>query len=309
MPRDRGWLRLIRMDEMRIDADVASVLRGWEDNAALRAEADFLGRAWASEELECEVIDRLASLSPSHPGAAALRLRAEALLAGWEELDQDLFRHLQATLRAAPDAGAAFREIWEAHLPQGAFADAGNRPGYDARDAFLNGLLHPDPIPKAHRGLEPEMVPYQKTPVRILLQMIAQAGLGPADVFGDVGSGLGQIPIAIHLLTDARAFGIEIEPAYVASARACAAALGLPAVAFFEADARAADYSAATVLFMYTPFRGRMLQAVLERIHGQCRPGTRLFAYGPCVAEIATRFRLAPSGSIPADGLAVFTVA
>lgn len=287
---------------MGIDPNIESALSGLEENAALRAEADFLGRARAGEELECEVIDRLDGFPPSHPAAESLRLRAEALLARWEELDQGLFRHLRATLRTAPDAGAAFRAIWEAHLPQGAFVEAGNRPGYDARDAFLNGLLHPEPIPKAFRSLEPEMVPFQKTPVRILAEMIGRAGLGPDDVFCDVGSGLGQIPVAIHLLTDARAFGIEIEPAYVASARACAAALGLSAVAFFEADARAADYSAATVLFLYTPFRGRMLQAVLERIHGQCRPGTRLFAYGPCVAEIGQGWLLL-SGSAGEGGI------
>lgn len=294
---------------MEIDPNFESALRGLEANAALRAEAGFLGRARAGEELECEVIDRFASLSPSYPGTAALPLRAETLLARWEDLDQDLFRRLRTTLRAAPDAGAAFREMWEAHLPANAFADAGIGPGYDARDAFLNGLLHPEPVPAALLALEPEMVPFQKTPIRILMEMIARAGLGPADVFCDVGSGLGQIPIALHLLTGARAFGIECEPAYVASARACAAAIGLSAVAFLEADARAADYSAATVLFLYTPFRGRMLQEVLERIHDQCRSGIRLFAYGPCTAEIAgPRWRALP-GPSGWDGLTGFAKA
>jgi hypothetical protein len=285
------------MIDFRFDPDIESALSGLEEDAGLSDEADFLGRARAGEELECEVIDRLAGLSPSHPEATALRLRAETLLVRWDELDQALFRRLRTTLRTASDAGAAFREMWETHLPQYAFPDVDDNPGYDARDAFLNGLLHPDPIPKALRGLEPEMVPFQKTPARILTEMIARADLGPTDIFCDVGSGLGQIPIAIHLLTGARAFGIEIEPAYVASARACAAALGLSAVAFSEADARSADYSAATVLFLYTPFRGRMLQEVLDRIHGQCRPGTRLFAYGPCVAEIGPGWSALPGSS------------
>jgi hypothetical protein len=300
------------MTSMRGDEEAESVLRALAEEAALRIEGHYLARSEARDRLECEILPRLegrAAGSGSEPAHAALRSEAEALLALWDGLDEALFRRLRIALRAAADPGAAFREMLETFVPRHACISAAEGPGYDARDAFLNGLLHPDPLPEPLRPLEADMVPFQKTPFRAIEELIGRARLGPADVFCDVGSGLGQIPIVVHLLSGARAWGCEREPAYVAYARACADALGLSAVAFAEADARAADYGAATVLFLYTPFRGALLDEVLERMRRQRRPGARIYAYGPCVPEMARKPGLTPLGPLAADGLAGFAMA
>jgi hypothetical protein len=114
--------------------------------------------------------------------------------------------------------------------------------------------------------------------------------------------------LLVHLLTGARVFGIEREPAYVGYARDLAAAFGLPEVRYQNSDARAADYSEATALFLYTPFRGPMLETVLERIRGQCTTGARMFSYGPATAEIAGHAWLEPLWPIPTDGLGGFAL-
>jgi precorrin-6B methylase 2 len=293
------------------EGEAESALRALAEESALRIEGNFLARSEARDRLESGILPRLEGRdagSGSESARAGWRSQADALVALWDGLDEALFRRLRTALRAAADPGAAFREMLETFVPRPACGLAAG-PGYDARDAFLNGLLHPDPMPEPVRPLEADMVPFQKTPFRAIEALLGRAGLGPADVFCDVGSGLGQIPIVVHLLSGARAWGCEREPAYVAYARACADALGLSAVAFAEADARAADYAAATALFLYTPFRRAMLDEVLERMRRQCRPGARIFAYGPCLPEMARKPWLTPLGPIAADGLAGFAIA
>ncbi len=160
--------------------------------------------------------------------------------------------------------------------------------GYDNLDIFLNGLSSFLPIPEAIRSLEPEMVYYQKTPGRIILELVEKAQFTTGDVFFDLGSGLGQVAILVNLLRGVRTKGIEFEPAFCHYASACATQLNLPDVSFINADAREADYSEGTVFFMYTPFEGKMLQTVLEILKNESRSRKiRIFTYGPCIAKVA----------------------
>jgi SAM-dependent methyltransferase len=132
------------------------------------------------------------------------------------------------------------------------------------------------------------MVYYQPTPARIILELVEKANLTGKDVFYDLGSGLGQVPILVNLLSEAQAKGIEFEPAYCDYARACAAELNLSRVEFINVDARKADYSDGTVFFMYTPFEGSLLQEVLEKLRGESRKRMiKLFTYGPCTPQVS----------------------
>jgi precorrin-6B methylase 2 len=132
------------------------------------------------------------------------------------------------------------------------------------------------------------MVQYQPTPARVILELVEKSRLTSVDIFCDVGSGLGRVPILVNLLSGAAARGIEVQPAYCDYARACAAELNLPRVEFTNADARTADLSEGTVFYLYTPFTGGMLQEVLTRLqdaaHGRM---IRLFTYGPCTPHVA----------------------
>jgi hypothetical protein len=238
-----------------------------------------------------------ASSGPDFEAAAretAFALRADALdflgdsdpqRARLEEVDARLFRRLRAEWRASDAKGPALRAMLDRYL--GPIPLGRESVGYDHLDAFLAGLLHPDPIPEPTREPDADMVPFQKTPARIILELIERARPGPGDVFVDVGSGFGQVPMLVHALTGAKAIGIEIEPAYAAYARACAAGLGLEGVDFPALDARDADFAPASHLFLYTPFRGSLLESVLEKILREAGPDVRLFSFGPCTARIA----------------------
>jgi hypothetical protein len=163
-----------------------------------------------------------------------------------------------------------------------------DRPEYDDLDDFVNRWLGGRKMPVPTLELATEMVEFYKTPANVVVELVERVGFGPGDVFVDLGAGLGQVVMLVHLLTGVRALGIEIEPAYCAYARRCANRLGLAGVSFVAADARVADLSAGTVFFLFTPFKGIMFSEVMERVRAVASSrAIRVVGYGPCSAEIA----------------------
>mgnify|MGYP005840074957 FL=1 len=159
---------------------------------------------------------------------------------------------------------------------------------HDGLDLLLNGALHREAIPQGMQSLGAEMVHFEQTPARLFLELIDRVPLGASDRFYDLGSGLGRIPILIHLLTGVEAVGIEIQSEYCAYARRCAVALGLDRVRFVNADVQSADLSRGTVFFMFTPFVGAVLQRVLTRLrHLAMSTPITIGTYGPITPIVA----------------------
>lgn len=160
--------------------------------------------------------------------------------------------------------------------------------GYDHLDTFLTGLLSDQAVPEASLKRMPGMVFYQKTPARIILELAERAALKQDDIFFDLGSGLGQVVILVHLLTGAAVRGVEYEPAYWRYAQVCITGLHLSNVIFSNKDARSEDYSQGTVFFMYTPFEGNMLEEMLAILRKEAAKRViRIFTYGPCTFPVA----------------------
>jgi SAM-dependent methyltransferase len=133
------------------------------------------------------------------------------------------------------------------------------------RDAWVDAVLaiaEPPPDVALPRG----GVPYLPCGVAEILAAVADVPIGPEDEVVDLGAGLGRVLLLGHLLTGARGHGIEIQDALVAAARASAEALGLGAAVTFECgDAREVSLRG-SVFFLYAPFNGEMLAAVVERL-------------------------------------------
>jgi hypothetical protein len=118
--------------------------------------------------------------------------------------------------------------------------------------------------------------------------MAERAAFNKNDLFFDLGSGLGQVVILVHLLTGAAARGVEYEPAYWHYAATCASHLHLSNVQFVNLEARMGDYSHGTVFFMYTPFEGCMLEEMLTILKKEAaKRRIRIFTYGPCTFTVA----------------------
>lgn len=274
------------------------------DQAALYERENFRGRAEVIDAIEFAIIDRIDGLlaDPSQPGELrSLRRAAEQLQRRLEAIDQELFQSLRSAIRDGC-RGDALRARIDRYAGLPAADDQGQAVvGYDSLDRLVNGMLGSDALPEARLEPEPEMVLYQKTPARIVFELVRRTKLGPQDVLYDLGSGMGHVATLAHLLSGAPARGVEFEPAFCEYAQACAAALRLIQVEFINEDARRADYGAGNVFFMYTPFEGAMLLEVLERLRERSQTGPiRLATYGPCTAVVAQQSWLsAPSPAEP----------
>jgi hypothetical protein len=261
-------------------------------------ETNFGGRVRALDRLEFDVMERIEQLllaSSGQESLVSLKRYAEMVRGQLESVDDSLFQRLRQKIASGDYTGAELTQQIVDYASVDSL-DAGERNGgYDSLDALVNGLLLTEAAPAVVRQREPEMVFYQPTPARIVIQMRERTDFHPDDVFYDIGSGLGQVAILVHLLTGVRARGVEVEPSYCQFARRCAKRLNLSAVEFINVDARDADYSDGTIFFLYTPFEGQMLDQVLRRLEAESRKrAIRVYTYGPCTLQVSQQTWLEP---------------
>jgi tRNA A58 N-methylase Trm61 len=151
------------------------------------------------------------------------------------------------------------------------------------------------------------MVAYQPTPARRLFDWIGRGTLTERDVVMDLGSGLGHVTLLTAICTRAQCVGIEVNEGYVDCARRSAEALNLSNAAFIRQDVRVADLSLGTVFYLYTPFVGGMLRAVLDLLRREAeRREIRVCTYGPCTPVVAEERWLEAAGGFDADRIVEF---
>jgi hypothetical protein len=235
--------------------------------------------------------------------AAGLVQRARLIRDRLEIPNRELYEAIRDKVRR----GAGRLALLQWAEPSRVHADAAPGMGFDFRDDLICGLLQLEQPEVGQFRSEAEMVFYQPTPARHIFNLIGLCALTAEDVFVDIGSGLGHVPLLISICTDARAIGIELEGAYVERARQCAERLNLERVRFFEQDARLANYSSGTVFYLYTPFSGAMFEVVLDRLeHEAASRPIRICTYGPSTSVIAGQPWLRATSMPEADRITVF---
>jgi hypothetical protein len=254
-------------------------------------EDNFLERVRALDALTVDILEHIENVQYVHGYHPALGHLYHCATQLWQRLhavNAQLFRRLREQLVADRAAGPRLRQMCATYVgalpPEPTWQDLEG----DYLDVFINGLLDIGYPPEETKDRQPGMIGYHPTPARVILALIEHARLQEHDVFYDLGAGLGRVALLVGLLTAARAKGIEYEPAYCAYAQERADSLHLSRVTFLNADARQANYADGTVFFLYTPFTGRVLQAVLAQLAEQarCRPIT-LATYGACSHDAA----------------------
>jgi DNA-binding ferritin-like protein (Dps family) len=267
-----------------IQSDILTI----KNDVAIYEEVNFETRADAIDFIDFHIFDRIEGLQQTaeqREHLETLRQLAEKLKFELEEIDNNLFKQVRQNIASSK---LPFKELINKYIRSHAInIKQAEKIGYDNLDAFVNGLLTYNEIPEPTLNRAPEMVFYQQTPMRIILELMELAQLSPDDVFFDIGSGLGQVGILVNLISQAITYGIEYEPAYCNYAKACASQLNLSNVNFINIDARKADYSQGTVFFMYTPFEGSMLDDMLLILKKESqKKSIHLFAYGPCSLQL-----------------------
>jgi hypothetical protein len=187
-------------------------------------------------------------------------------------------------------------------------AGLANGEGYDYLDELIIGVLQFEEPGAGVVSLGAEMVFYQPTPARHIFDLIRRTALTERDVLVDLGSGLGHVPLLASICTGARGVGIELESAYIDCARQSAQGLNLNNVTFLQQDARTADLSVGTVFYLYTPFIGTILRAVLDGLRREASTRQiRICTFGPCTPTIAEEQWLESKGALDTHRIAVFS--
>lgn len=200
---------------------------------------------------------------------------------------EDLFADYRRRIQEGMLTPADFRALLSGYITPDVPEIWSDPPRYDQLDTLIDGLFQIEAPPEPLHAITAEMIPYQTTPMRLVLDMVDRLNLTSNDVVYDLGAGLGRVVLTVALLSSSRVIGVEVEPAYVAAAQQRAHALGLSRVSFIAADARAVDYGDGTVFFLYTPFKGTILRRVLALLRVQARTHQiRVCTYGPGTLEV-----------------------
>ena len=279
---------------MQTDAeDLCAQLEALAADESLREPDNLDGRARALALVEWA--EAMVRMRGRWQDLSALRRQAGALRAQLEGVNQRLFDQVRAGIRSGELRGEALRRLFD-RLTAYRRGERGQiHAGYDSLDLLVDGVLRLGRPPAKRRALDREMIALELTPARAILELVDSVCMGPGDLFCDLGSGLGQVALLVHLLTGASAKGVEMEPAYCRFARERAAELGLRGVEFVNIDARYADYAAATVVFMFAPFMGAMLEQVLARLEREAQTRRLVVcSYGPSTAPVAAQPWLRP---------------
>jgi hypothetical protein len=262
-----------------------------------------------------EALDRLEAYLPDGQGqgaaagptiGAGLYHRAKAISAKLEGINCELYRVIRREIQRG--AGRDWLLRWApASGRDGGGVSRVNGEGYDYLDVLICGVLQFDEPDAEVAEPAAEMVSYQPTPARHILDLIGRAALTERDVLVDIGSGLGHVPLLASICTGVRSVGIELHATYVDCARRSARELGLTNVTFIQQDARAADFSSGTVFYLYTPFVGTILSAVLDSLRREAAGREiRICTYGPCTPTVAEERWLEAVGTVEIDRTAIF---
>ena len=287
-------MQLYLPDYQQISAALDSYL---EQDERLCVADNFVERVRAIDFLEIQMIDELEQMDNSGLSDAqrlSLIERARALKQKLDGANEKLFSQLLASIRSNDRSALkqVLRSAEQQILPKTGEEDI----GYDEMDSLVMGLLDVALAPDAPQERDPELIVYQPTPARIILKIIGLLHITAGDVFYDLGSGIGHVPIMVHLLTDIRTKGVELEESYFRYSTQCQKKLGLSGVEFINADARAVDYDDGTIFYLYTPFQGEVLRQVLGKLEAQSkRRPIRVCAHGPCALQVLKEDWLVPT--------------
>ena len=278
--------------QMEIDLLAAELDRHLQD-PTLCEPTNLLGR---SQALAFAAFIRQVARARRHQAEVqALYGQSIRLEQRCEQTNQTLFATTREHIRRGEWRQGALRQELDRYTDYRPVKIGQPHVGYDGLDLLLRGLWQVEPIPPETAIRTAEMVHLEATPARAILELVDRVHFGAGECFYDLGSGLGEVVCLVHLLTGACARGVEYEPAYCAYARRRAVDLALDRLCFINADAQRADLRAGTVFFLFTPFTGALLRAVLDRLATVARDHPiRIAAYGSCARVIAQQPWLRP---------------
>lgn len=272
--------------------DFEAKITAVEEDPTLYEVAHFVAREQARRLLQEQIITRIDQLIDRSDKGQKKRLRvlkrhALAVRGLLLQAHEQLWVDVRQQIRVGECSSGPFLELLAGYRERARREVWNDPPRYDSLDVFIDGLLQIAELPRAQSQPDPEMVLYQPTPVRIVLELLERLQLTRDDVFYDLGSGLGRVTLIAGLVSEAQVRGVEYEPAYCEYGQRRARDLNLDRAKFIHADARDVDYSDGTVFYLYTPFKGKILQRVLDLLRYEAQHRRiRVCTYGPGTLDV-----------------------
>jgi hypothetical protein len=282
-----------------------SLIEELEQDRSLDDPERLRERIEAVDRLDIYLADGYPPVFGADSAEAEFHQRARSLYAQFESTNFGLYQTIRGEIQRETGPYRLLRWVSDR---SGESAELAKGDGYDYLDELISGVMdfeEPDA-----EGVAPgqDMVFYQPTPARHIFDLIDRIALTERDVLVDLGSGLGHVPMLVSIGTSARSIGVELEAAYVDCARRCAERLNRNNVTFLQQDARLTDLSSGTVFYLYTPFTGTVLRAVLDRLRQEASGREiRICTFGPCTPIIAKEPWLDVLGALEADRVAIFS--
>jgi Methyltransferase domain len=284
-----------------------SLIEELEHDCSLDEPDRLRERIEVLDRLDAYLLDEDLPAPSARSTEAELYRRAIALCTRLEAANFTLYQSIRGDIQQGAGPHRLLQWVPKRSGRDGEAIELASGPGYDYLDELVSGVLQFNKPDSAIVELAPEMVFYQPTPARHIFDLIDRTALTERDVLVDLGSGMGHVPLLAAICTDAGCIGMELEPAYIDCARESARTLKLKNVTFIQQDARAADLSSGTVFYLYTPFTGAVLRAVLNSLQREAASREiRICTFGPCMPVIAEEQWLEPLGRLETDRISVF---
>ena len=263
-------------------------------------------RIEALDRLDSYLLDEDLPAPSANSAEAELYHRVIAFCARLEAANFTLYQIIRGDIQQGAGRHSLLRWVPK-RSRDGEVIEPASGPGYDYLDELVSGVLQFKKPETTVAELAPEMIFYQPTPARHIFDLIDRAAFTERDLLVDLGCGMGHLPLLVSICTNALCIGIELESTYVHCARESARTLKLKNVAFVQQDAREADLSGGTVFYLYTPFTGTILRAVLNSLRRESvSREIRICTFGPCMPVVAEEPWLKPVGSSETDRISVF---
>ena len=270
------------------DQKISAAIDSLEQDERLWLADNFIERIKAIDFLELHMSDDVGKVNNTELTDAerlSLVQRAKALKQRLDDANERPFAHLLVSIRS--NDRSTIKQYFKQAEQQISTRTDEEFVGYDEIDNLVTGLLEVGLVPEEPKERDPDMIYYQPTPARIILKLINELHPTYDDIFYDLGSGLGHVPILVNLLADIKTKGVELEESYFRYSTECLKKLGLMDVEFINADARHVTYDDGTIFYMYTPFQGEMLRHVLRKLEAQSkRRQIRVCTYGTCTLQV-----------------------
>jgi SAM-dependent methyltransferase len=205
-----------------------------------------------NDEPRLEVLWRLARSRDVADRAFA----SSALVLCAPENDPDEITELYELIRetASREHADVRGRIQDGNFDRGAFIAELEKWPLATRDHLVEEILDIAYPPLERHGRPSDASRYAPSGIREISFTLAHADVEPGTTLVDLGSGFGKVVLLTALLTDADAYGLELDPRLVAHAKAAASSLGLTRAHFLRADLREVDLPKADTYYQFIPF-------------------------------------------------------